>query len=63
MYCIGWEVINKKITNVKSKKPVFKLISPDNTEFIIYKGDVIRDKCIELKVSLILKILINLKGQ
>lgn len=49
--CIGWEVINKKITNAKSKKPVFKLISPDNTEYIIYKGDVIRDKCIELDLD------------
>ena len=47
--CVGWEVINKKIIKEIKEKPIrYKLIDPSGNEFLIYSGDMIKDKCIEM---------------
>jgi hypothetical protein len=42
--CIGWEVINKK-TGEKNIKINYKFIDSNNREFLLYKGDMIKDFC------------------
>jgi hypothetical protein len=46
--CVGWEVINKKLSNYSIREIKYKLISPFGKEILIYKGDILKDICLEL---------------
>lgn len=49
--CVGWEVINKKISKNIQRKIKYKLIDPNGSEIIIYSGDIIKDRCTEFELD------------
>ena len=50
--CQGWEVINKKSSNILDKSyPKWKLISPTGLEIVIFSNEFIIDKCNEYNLD------------